>query len=282
MVADPPRVVSLAGPPVDVPGDPGVGVAAGPGPGLENMALIPDDVVARSEGSSPEPVGRGFGPGRTASAPMAATDRVRHDSQLFPWPDHLDPHAGHLGGVRVAAVGAAGDPENGFAADPAHLDGIHQLAGRVVGHGEEDDVTCGIGPVQFEEVALPPVVVANGDVGEQLGDLVDEMLVEIRRPGHSRRPHPPCRRKPDRHVLDPADQRDSQGLQQFRLGRQLQVGQASEQLPEQYRQLPAGQVGAEAEMGPGTAKAEMRVGVAAQVERLWIRRTPCGSRLAAP
>ena len=71
-----------------------------------------------------------------------------------------------------------------LAADPAHLQRVHALARRVVGHREEDDVAVAGRVVDVEEVALAPVRVVGGDVGEQLGDLVDELLVHRGGRGH--------------------------------------------------------------------------------------------------
>ena len=64
-------------------------------------------------------------------------------------------------------------------------------------------------------------------------------------------------------MLDPVDER---GLQRHRRTGRLDVGQAPEQLPEHHGDLPAGQVGAEAEVRTGTAEAHVVVRLAAHVE----------------
>ena len=71
------------------------------------------------------------------------------------------PSARDLRGVRVAVVGPALHPEHLLAPDPPHLQRVHALLRRIVGHREEDDVALTRRVVQLVEVALPPVVVVR-------------------------------------------------------------------------------------------------------------------------
>src|SRR5213593_2461025 len=61
-------------------------------------------------------------------------------------------------------------------------------------------------------------------------------------------------------MLDAVDEARAQPVG---LARGLDVGHAPEQLAEHHRDLPPGQMGAEAEVGAGTAEADVRVGLAA-------------------
>ena len=64
-----------------------------------------------------------------------------------------------------------------------------------------------------------------------------------------------------------------------RLAARLDVGQALEQLPEHHVDLLAGQVGAQAEVGPGRAEPDVGVGAPAYVEAVGVAKTS-SSRLA--
>jgi hypothetical protein len=67
-------------------------------------------------------------------------------------------------------------------------------------------------------------------------------------------------------VLDAADQRDAERAQVRRLAGHLDVGKAGEQLAEDHRELPPGQVCAQAELGTRSAEAEVRIRIAEDVE----------------
>src|SRR5258706_12048394 len=68
-----------------------------------------------------------------------------------------------------------------------------------------------------------------------------------------------------REVLDPVDEAGAQGR---RGARHLEVGEAGEEFPEHHRDLPAGEVGAEAEVGPGRAEADVGIRIPAHAERI--------------
>src|SRR5205814_668347 len=61
VVADPPGVIPLAHPTVDTSRDPAHGVGASVAAGLEDVALVPHDVVSGAHRAAPQPVGPGAG-----------------------------------------------------------------------------------------------------------------------------------------------------------------------------------------------------------------------------
>ena len=74
------------------------------------------------------------------------------------------------------------------------------------------------------------------------------------------------RREPNRQVLDAADQRDAHRVERHRVTDDLDVGQTCEQLPERHRDLPAGEVGTQAEVRSRPTETDVRVRVAQHVE----------------
>ena len=189
VVTDTPGVVPLADPAVDLVHGVAHGVGAGVGPGLQDVALVPHHLVVRPHGAAPQAVGLGPGPEGEVE-PDGGDAGIGPQPQLLEGPDHLDAGAPDVGGVRIAVVGSTQHAQQRRPVDPAHLDRVHDLAGREVGHGEEHDVAPGIGSVQLEEVALAPVRAPGLDVGQELGDLVDEQLVQAGGPRHLSAPRP--------------------------------------------------------------------------------------------
>jgi hypothetical protein len=67
--------------------------------------------------------------------------------------------------------------EDELATDAAELLHVHYLALGKVRNGQDHDVAGSFPGMQHEEQALAPMVVVSDDVGQRLGNLVEEELV---------------------------------------------------------------------------------------------------------
>src|SRR5918994_314790 len=120
MVAEAPGVIALTDPPGDLADRAVEGVRAGVGAGLEDVGLVPHQLVARAHGAPPERVRLG------ARSPCqieadGAIHRFGPQADLAHRGHDLDTSARDLRGVRVAVVRPALHPEHLLAPDPSHL-----------------------------------------------------------------------------------------------------------------------------------------------------------------
>ena len=148
------------------------------------MALVPDQLVTGTHRPPAQPVRRRTGSEREVDCDGhvdAVVDVEVHGSKRL---DDVDAHRPDHERVRIVSGSSGMAGHRRSAVDHPELEGIQLAPRREVGHREDDDVAEAVAGVEDEEQALPPVLVVGDDVGQRLGDLVDEVLVERGQLGH--------------------------------------------------------------------------------------------------